>query len=176
MQPIIQNIISTVDTECVLDLKHMARSALNVEYKPQRFGALIMRIREPRSTALMFKSGNIVVAGTKTLDDSKRACKKFVKIINKLGFKAVFSNFRIQNIVCTYDMKNLLSLEKIYLFCENFSCYEPELFPGLILRVRKAVFLIFGSGKVVITGLKDYKEIKLIFVDVFPILEKYKRI
>ena len=173
MYPIIQNIISTVDTKCELDLKLMSRSALNVEYKPQRFGALIMRIREPRSTALIFSSGKIVVAGTKTEYDAKKACKKFVKIKNKLGYNVVFDNFKIQNIV--FNVKSPLSLEQIHLYCEKFSVFEPELFPGLIFRIKKATLLIFGSGKVVITGLNAYNEIKLIFEDVLPILVKYKR-
>ena len=122
MYPIIQNIISTVDTKCELDLKLMSRSALNVEYKPQKFGALIMRIREPRSTA-----GKIVVAGTKTEYDAKKVCKKFVKIIKKLGYNVVFDNFKIQNIVCSFNVKSPLSLEQLHLYCEKFSLFEPEL-------------------------------------------------
>jgi len=115
------------------------------------------------------------VAGTKNEYDAKLSCKKFVRILIKLNFKANFKEFKIQNIVCFYDMKSFLSLEKINLFCENFSVYEPELFPGLILRLRKATLLIFGSGKVVITGLKDYNFIQLIFNDILNILKKLKK-
>jgi len=171
----IQNIVCTVNTNCLLDLKRIANSALNVEYKPYRFGALIMRIREPRSTALIFSSGKIVVAGTKNLSEAKISCKKFVKILNKLNFDVKFLDFKIQNIVCSYDMTSLLCLEKINLFCENFSCFEPELFPGLILRIKKATFLIFGSWKIVITGLNDYNLINNIFNDLFSILKKFKK-
>ncbi len=32
------------------------------------------------------------------------------------------------------------------------SQYEPELFPGLIYRMKEVVLLIFVSGKVVLTG------------------------
>lgn len=60
--PTIQNIVSTVNSNYVLDLKKIAKCALNVEYQPRRFGALIMRIRQPRCTALIFNSGKIVVA------------------------------------------------------------------------------------------------------------------
>jgi transcription initiation factor TFIID TATA-box-binding protein len=100
----------------------------------------VIRIREPRSTALMFMTGKIVVAGTKTENEAKIASKKFVKILFKLGFKVTFNEFKIQNIVCSYNgimqaLENTISLEKIYVSTENFSCYEPELFPGLILRI-----------------------------------------
>ena len=38
--------------------------------------------------------------------------------------------------------------------------YEPEQFPGLIYRINdpNVVFLIFSSGRCVITGSKDYNE------------------
>ena len=125
-----------------------------------------MRIRQPRSTALIFNSGKIVVAGNKNQNEAKNSCKKFIRILYKLGFKVKFMDFKIQNIVCSYNMKICFLLEKIQLYCENFSCFEPELFPGLILRIRKATLLIFGSGKIVITGLKDYKLIQEIFNDI----------
>jgi len=41
--------------------------------------------------------------------------------------------------------------------------YEPELFPGLIYRMKepKVVLLIFVSGKVVLTGTPDLDPSKL---------------
>jgi transcription initiation factor TFIID TATA-box-binding protein len=39
--------------------------------------------------------------------------------------------------------------------------YEPEIFPGLIYRMRspKIVLLIFASGKIVLTGAKKKEDI-----------------
>ena len=45
-----QNIVSTVSLGCKLDLKKIALHARNAEYNPKRFAAVIMRIREPRTT------------------------------------------------------------------------------------------------------------------------------
>ena len=42
-----------------LDLKKIALHARNAEFNPKRFAAVIMRIREPRTTALIFSSGNL---------------------------------------------------------------------------------------------------------------------
>ena len=173
--PVIQNIVCTFSTDCILNLKQIALCALNVEYKPQRFGALIMRIRSPRATALMFKSGKIVVAGVKIESDAIICCKKFVKILCKLDFKAKFLNFKIQNIVCSFNMFNYLSLEKIHYFSPSLTCYEPELFPGLILKIKLATLLIFGSGKVVITGCNNYPEIKNICNNVYLSLLNFKK-
>ena len=59
VMPLLQNIVATVNLECKLDLKKIALTAKNAEYNPKRFAALIMRIREPRTTALIFSSGKI---------------------------------------------------------------------------------------------------------------------
>lgn len=53
-----------------MDLYNIALHGENVEYNPKRFAAAIMRIRDPRTTALIFKSGKMVCTGAKSEDDS----------------------------------------------------------------------------------------------------------
>ncbi len=53
--PQLQNIVSTVSLGCPLDLKKIALHARNAEFNPKRFAAVIMRIRDPRTTALIFR-------------------------------------------------------------------------------------------------------------------------
>lgn len=55
----------TVNLGCKLDLKKIALHARNAEYNPKRFAAVIMRIRDPRTTALIFSSGKMVCTGAK---------------------------------------------------------------------------------------------------------------
>ena len=50
----LQNIASTTNFGCRLDLKKIALKCRNTEFNPRRFGAVIMRLREPRATALIF--------------------------------------------------------------------------------------------------------------------------
>ena len=49
-RPRIQNIVSTINLDCKLDLKTIAMQAPNTEYNPKHFVAVIMRIKKPRST------------------------------------------------------------------------------------------------------------------------------
>jgi len=58
--PTLQNIVATVNLGCKLELKKIAMGARNAEYNPKRFAAVIMRIREPKTTALIFASGKMV--------------------------------------------------------------------------------------------------------------------
>jgi TATA-box binding protein (TBP) (component of TFIID and TFIIIB) len=131
-----------------------------------------MRIREPKTTALIFASGKMVVTGAKSEDDSKLASRKYARIIQKLGFGAKFTDFKIQNIVGSCDIKFPIRLEGLASRHHHFSSYEPELFPGLIYRMikPKIVLLIFVSGKIVLTGAKVREEIYTAFESIYPVL------
>ncbi|XP_027698644.1 TATA box-binding protein-like protein 2 [Vombatus ursinus] len=175
--PQLQNIVSTVNLACKLDLKKIALQAKNAEYNPKRFAAVIMRIREPRTTALIFSSGKMVCTGAKSEELSRLAARKFARVVQKLGFPARFLDFKIQNMVGSCDMRFPIRLESLALTHQQFSSYEPELFPGLIYRMVKPriVLLIFVSGKVVLTGAKERSEIYEAFENIYPILKGFKK-
>lgn len=175
--PTLQNIVSTVNLGCKLDLKKIALHARNAEYNPKRFAAVIMRIREPRTTALIFSSGKMVCTGAKSEEMSRLAARKYARIVQKLGFEAKFLDFKIQNMVGSCDVKFPIRLEGLVLTHSQFSSYEPELFPGLIYRMVKPriVLLIFVSGKVVLTGAKVRAEIYEAFDNIYPILRGFRK-
>jgi len=175
--PTLQNIVATVNLDCRLDLKTIALHARNAEYNPKRFAAVIMRIRDPKTTALIFASGKMVVTGAKSEDDSRLASRKYARIIQKLGFNAKFMDFKIQNIVGSCDVKFPIRLEGLAYSHGMFSSYEPELFPGLIYRMvtPKIVLLIFVSGKIVLTGAKVREEIYRAFELIYPVLSEFRK-
>ena len=74
--PQLQNVVSTVNLGCQLDLASIAQRARNAEYNPKRFAACIVRIRDPKTTALMFNSGKMVIAGAKSEEQSRLAGRK----------------------------------------------------------------------------------------------------
>ncbi|KAL9303797.1 hypothetical protein ACSQ67_021060 [Phaseolus vulgaris] len=191
--PTLQNIVSTVNLDCKLDLKTIALQARNAEYNPKasftnicylrncaciyRFAAVIMRIREPKTTALIFASGKMVCTGAKSEQQSKLAARKYARIIQKLGFPAKFKDFKIQNIVGSCDVKFPIRLEGLAYSHGAFSSYEPELFPGLIYRMKqpKIVLLIFVSGKIVLTGAKVRDETYTAFENIYPVLTEFRK-
>lgn len=80
-----------------------------------------MRIREPKTTALIFASGKMVVTGAKSEDDSKLAARKYARIIQKLGFPSKFTDFKIQNIVGSCDVRFPIRLEGLAYSHGHFS-------------------------------------------------------
>ncbi|GJP33942.1 hypothetical protein CLOM_g18436 [Closterium sp. NIES-68] len=177
--PVLQNIVSTVNMDCRLDLKEIALRARNAEYNPKRFAAVIIRIREPKTTALVFASGKMVCTGAKSEEQSRLAARKYARIIQKLGNDQVkFKDFKIQNIVGSCDVRFPIRLEGLQIAHQQFCSYEPELFPGLIYRMKqpKIVLLIFVSGKIVLTGAKVRDEIYQAFENIYPVLNLYRKI
>lgn len=176
--PTLQNVVATVNLNCKLDLKSIALRAKNAEYNPKRFAAVIMRIRDPKTTALIFASGKMVITGAKSEDFSKLAAQKYARIIHKLGFNTRFADFKVQNIVSSCDTKFNIRLEGLAFAHSNYCSYEPELFPGLIYRMvkPKIVLLIFVSGKIVLTGAKIRDEIFQAFENIYPVLTQYKKL
>ena len=175
--PKLQNIVSTANLKCVLDLREIALKAKNAEYNPNRFAAVIMRIKEPKTTALIFSSGKMVCTGARTEEESRQASRIYAKIILKLGFPVKFTEFTVQNIVASCDVKFPIRLEGLASSYLQYSSYEPEMFPGLIFHMLepKIVLLIFVSGKIVLTGAKTREDIYLAYQKILPILSQYKK-
>ncbi|XP_014231786.1 TATA-box-binding protein-like [Trichogramma pretiosum] len=177
MEPTLQNVVSTVNLNCELNLSYINIRTRNSEYNPARFTGLIMRIRNPKATALIFRSGKLVCTGARNEADSLLASKKFARIIQKVGFNVKFTEFKIQNIVATTDVKFVIKLEEIPYLHNHFVSYEPELYPGLIYRLinPNLVLMIFVNGKIVLTGAKNRQQLKIAMEYIYPILRSYKK-
>jgi transcription initiation factor TFIID TATA-box-binding protein len=174
----IQNMSATANLGVRLDLKKIALKCRNTEFNPRRFGAVIMRLREPKATALLFASGKIVISGCKSTHNATLACKKFAYIVERVGFQPKeFVDFKVQNIVGTLDVGFPIRLEGLVYAHSAFASYEPELFPGLIYRLvsPRVVFLIFVSGKIVITGAKKESDLSNALTKIYPVLVEFKK-
>lgn len=136
-----------------------------------------MRIRDPKTTALIFKSGKVVCTGAKSEEISRVSAKMYCRQIRKLGFSVELTDFKIQNVVASCDLQFGISLEGLANEHFKFCRYDPELFPGLIYRLTKPklVMLIFNSGKIVFTGAKTRDQLHEAFELIEPVLRKFKR-
>ena len=157
----IENVVATVTVEITekIDLNQIARKHAEVEYNPERFPGLVMRIEKPRATILIFSTGKMVVTGLRKASEAERVVDKVVKNIRKAGIKLSNPEITIQNIVASGDLHTNIDLNMAAIVME-YAMYEPEVFPGLIYRMQdpKTVFLIFSTGRIVCTGAKQ-KEI-----------------
>ncbi|XP_078136065.1 uncharacterized protein LOC144536676 [Sander vitreus] len=177
--PQIQNIICTVNLGCQLDLHLIARKAWNVEYNPKVYKALIMRLREPRTTAMIYKNGNLVCLGAKSVAQARLAARRLARKVQKLGFPIRFLNFKIQNMMASCDTFTV-SLEQLALqeHCRSGHSwpYEAELFPGLFYSgIPNLSIVIFASGKMSLVGATTEAQIYEALGIIRPILSRFRR-
>jgi transcription initiation factor TFIID TATA-box-binding protein len=83
--------------------------------------------------------------------------------LKSVGYEtmATKSNLKVQNIVATTSLGKAVSLTKLARSQSNTE-YNPEQFPGLVLRVKKpkSAVLVFSSGNLVCTGTKSVAQVK----------------
>ncbi|XP_022179031.1 TATA-box-binding protein-like [Myzus persicae] len=158
----VQNIVCGANMGCPLDLLRIVMWTSNSEYNPLRFNGLIMRLRTPNVTSLLFPSGKMIMQGAKDDQTGNIGCRKVAKILEQLGHNIQFCDYTVHNIVCTWDVGFPIMLEELNTAHSQFTSFEPEVFPALIYRMvrPRAVFLMFVNGKVVLTGLKTKSDIK----------------
>ena len=159
----IENVVGTVVLEIKekIDLNIIARKHEDVEYNPERFPGLVMRITDPKATFLIFSTGKMVVTGLRRADEAGPGVKKVVKKIKKAGIEVSNPKITIQNIVASGDLHTNIDLNMAAIIME-YAMYEPEVFPGLIYRMQepKTVFLIFSTGRIVCTGAKNKEVVR----------------
>jgi len=83
------------------------------------------------------------------------------------------SNLKVQNIVATASLGKPVSLTKLARHHSNTE-YNPEQFPGLVLRVKKpkSAVLVFSSGNLVCTGTKSTTQVRDVIRQVIKQLAK----
>ena len=159
----IQNVVATGNLGQNLDLYSVLKVSAGAEYNPQRFPGLVYKLKKPKTSSLLFTSGKLICLGAKSERSAKSAIRRVVNELRTHGIVIIGNpEVRIENIVATGTIDRSLDLEVV---AERLTktIYEPEQFPGLIYRMDepKAVFLIFASGKLVITGAKTEVEVRL---------------
>ncbi len=171
----IVNLVVSTSLEHKIPLNKLIMNLPNTEYNPEQFPGLIMKIREPKSSFLIFSSGKTVCTGTKSLKEAEEAIKKLIENLKKVDINInIKPKIKVVNIVASSDLDMKLDLNEIAVKLTNIE-YEPEQFPGLVLKVYdkiKSTFLIFGNGKIVCTGTKNDKEVEKAIENLKEIFKK----
>ena len=168
------NIVVSTSFEKAIPLEKMAATLSNTEYNPEQFPGLVIRIKEPKTSALIFSSGKIVCTGARTLTDVDESIKQIIKSLEKINVKiTVKPIITIQNIVASGEIGIVLNLNELAMKLDNTE-YEPEQFPGLVYKLRdcQATFLLFSNGKIVCTGTKSEDAIGIAVKGLIANLEK----
>ncbi len=160
----IENVVATTGINQEINIKKIIKKFPDVKYNPEKFPGAIIKLKSPKATILLFRTGNIVCTGTKSEEKAKDALIFFASKLEETGIDLVhgLSKIKIENIASSGNLKSEIHLENAARTLPR-CLYEPEQFPGIIHRMPypKTVILLFASGKLVCTGAKVTSDIHL---------------
>ena len=172
----IVNIVCSSSLGQDIPLIRLAETLPNTEYNPEQFPGLIMRIKEPKTWALIFSSGKIVNTGARSLSKVRESIDRIIENLAKVNVKIkIVPKIEVQNMVGSGSIGMDLNLNSLAMELENTE-YEPEQFPGLVYKLAgtRATFLLFSNGKIVCTGTRSEKKLKEAVRELIEILKKKK--
>ncbi len=169
------NLVVTTDLKHKLQLEKIASTLTNVEYNPEQFPGLVIRIKEPKTSSLLFSSGKVVCTGAKDIASAKKSIYKVIRHLKKVDIDVTIDPvLKIQNMVGSGELGFELNLNSLAMKLKNTE-YEPEQFPGLVYKITQpfnASFLLFSNGKLVCTGTKNENEMNNCLNQLVKNLEK----
>ena len=153
LEPTLRNVVGGGSVGRAIPLDAIAEWD-GATYDPKTFPGV--RLRLDGCTAQMFKTGKVVVVGAKSEGAIYDIMDQILSKMQKHGVPTGRTTRKIYNVVATASLKHGLDLGQVAKFVPK-SMYEPEHFPGVIIRrlSPKCTILLFASGSMVCVGAES---------------------
>ena len=120
-----------------------------------------LRLDEDGPAYTIYRTGTFQVRGAASEDELSTAEDTFLDVLDEIGVNVPEYEFEHVTSVFMDDLERdvTLSALTVSLGLESTE-YEPEQFPGVVYRPEQfdCVLLVFGSGKVIVTGGRSREE------------------
>lgn len=184
-EPVIHNIVSTAQIESnrmPLDLCSICEVLPGSSYDRRKFAAMTIRLSNPSCTLLLFSSGKLVVTGGRSWYEGVLSCLCVARMLQEciVGSEFWLKSCDVQNIVAHVEVpvgEGCLDLEAMYTRINLHCMYHKNMFPGLIFRPESSpvVLLCFYSGKIVITGGRNVRDVREGWRRLWPTVKVFVR-
>lgn len=153
----IVNVVGSGDLEVELDLENLADDIEVADFEPDNHPEMFIQFDDESPLIIVYRTGKYIIRGGGTHERLFNAKERFLDLFVDLDVisESVETTFEVKNVVCVGDLGRTVDLTKLTLTLGMESVeYEPEQFPGLVYRPdgSAVTLLVFGSGKVVLTG------------------------
>ena len=164
----IVNIVATVILAEPLDLNRVHEHLPGSKFPKASSTWLQYRLQPENYYTTFYKSGKFLVTGVTSPNEIRPIADRIISILKKNAIKVKITDIKIHNFVVVDTIGHEVQFEKIISSLQNVNIeYEPEQFPGMIIKMGGHSFLLFSSGKIVLTGVRDIESI-------MPALEMFK--
>lgn len=112
----------------------------------------------------VFLSGKMISTGARSIQESIHQLERAMELMVMNNFvRSISLSPAVQNIVATVSLLSRIDLKAVAT-CVSKVTYEPDQFPGAILRTKEGpVCLLFASGKIVIVGSSSEEQLLVTF-------------
>lgn len=163
----ISNIVATVDLVTPFDIDFLNRNIPGTVKDP-KVHWLKYRIPNNNSYIAFYQSGKFLVNG-KSFEQIENNVKFVLLKLEEIGISTNGWKLKVHNLVISDTVDLPCTIEKLI---ENLdpkkASFEPEQFPALVYKDWGASFLVFSTGKIILTGVKSIDQTK-------KIIEKFQK-
>lgn len=135
------------------------------EYEPEQHPGLYFKSPKTGVTVMLFRSGEYHLSGGRSIDELHQTkdwlISSLIENVPKSDVDKL--SFEVRNLVHTANVGQELELSELAIsFGLDNTEYNPEQFPGLVYSSKdfEGTFLIFRSGKCILTGCKDMADVE----------------
>jgi transcription initiation factor TFIID TATA-box-binding protein len=155
----VQNVVASTEIDQQLALQQVANDLPGAAYTVNPGPTLTYQTADAPATVRCFRSGSLLAMGAPSRAAAHASLTQFLAHLRDLGIPVPETPaITILNMVFTADLDETLNLPAVAVALGlDRTNYEPEQFSGLIYRPADlaVVVLVFGSGKLVITGATE---------------------
>jgi len=175
----INNVICHADLGCDVNLSAVA-TVMSGRSNPIVFPASVYHCRETGCTISCFESGHLVIVGIGDEMLVLLAAHRFAWAMQKwMRAELGVFNFTIDNIVGNFTLPFKMNIDLFLADHEIHAQWDPDTFQGLSYKPYRAapgavVFVLFKSGKGIITGGKSCQALRDAYNDKYELFTKYE--
>lgn len=148
-------------------------------YKNKMFPSIGIKFENPKGVINLSASGRIVCTGATSKYKAIFLIRKIASMMERVlerHVSIVKESFTVQNIASSSTLPGRIFLSSLSTENESICTYDPKKFSGAIIRLRELhpiTILVFASGKIVITGGKDKKHLKIAFATAVSTIKRH---
>ncbi len=165
----VRNVVASVRVAESFRLDDLAAAIPGAELDRKMF-RLIIRLSAPKASALIFRSGKIVLTGLRAPEAVAPALVAVLDLLRDAGAELdePVPAPKIVNLVASGTLGEQVALHHLAI-SRNLDRieFDPEMFPGLVYRSGAGgVALVFGTGSIVVTGTRSVEEARAVAAEV----------
>jgi len=161
----ISNVVCTTDLNCEIDLRTLAKDNRNIVYDPTSYSGARWKHPKIGGHCMVFTTGKLIVNGKiKSVGDAKRRLRRYARLIQRQGWPVKLTGIKVVTISASFKTAGPLDLIKVVRYYGGQ--YDPEVFPAAMFIKDSIHFTCFHTGSVLMTGIKNSREMYEICVPV----------